>query len=264
MGYGIALLIIGLAGLGGAALAFLVQIRVEVAFRRRHHDVGSTMYLQLGVVFAVLLAFVFSEVWSEYNGAAEAVALEQHSLHVITVLAGTLPPPEAEAILAAQIAYMESVIQKEWPSMARERNGDRETSARLDRLVRQTVTAKLGDPDAADTKYRILTALQNAQTDRGTRIFQASFGVPRQLWTLLIVFTLVLVIFTALSQIDDMVTAMLMTACFTLGLTSILVLVRLLDFPFEGPLALPSSEFQHILGEARTALEQVRAAQAGP
>jgi len=264
MGYRMALLIIGLAAIGGIALTFLVQTRVEIAFRRRHHDVGSTMFLQLGVVFAVLLAFVFSEVWSEYNGAAEAVALEQHSLHVITVLAGTLPPPEAEAILDAQIAYIESIIEKEWPSMARERNGDRETSERLDRLVRRTVTTKFADPNAADTKYRILTVLQNAQTERGTRIFQASFGVPRQLWTLLIAFTLVLVIFTALSQIEDMVTAMLMTACFTLGMTSILVLVRLLDFPFEGPLALSASALQYVLDEARAALEQVRAVQTVP
>lgn len=39
----------------------LIHRRVENDLRRLHHDVGSVVFLQLGVVFAVLLAFVFSE-----------------------------------------------------------------------------------------------------------------------------------------------------------------------------------------------------------
>jgi hypothetical protein len=36
---------------------------------RQHHEIGNPVYLQIGVVFAVLLAFVFNEVFGEYNSA---------------------------------------------------------------------------------------------------------------------------------------------------------------------------------------------------
>jgi hypothetical protein len=37
---------------------------------RRYHEVGYAVFLQLGVIFAVLLAFVFNGVWSDYNTAS--------------------------------------------------------------------------------------------------------------------------------------------------------------------------------------------------
>src|ERR1700730_8976688 len=40
---------------------------------RRSHEVGYAVFLQLGVIFAVLLAFVFNGVWSDYNMAAQAI-----------------------------------------------------------------------------------------------------------------------------------------------------------------------------------------------
>jgi len=49
-------------------------------------------FLQLGVVFAVLLAFVFSEAWGEYNEAAQAVDLEVSAMHGVAMISATLGP----------------------------------------------------------------------------------------------------------------------------------------------------------------------------
>jgi hypothetical protein len=48
---------------------------------RRYHEVGYAVFLQLGVIFAVLLAFVFNGVWSDYNTASRAIDSECASLH---------------------------------------------------------------------------------------------------------------------------------------------------------------------------------------
>jgi hypothetical protein len=45
--------------------------------------------MQLGVVFAVLLAFVFNEVRSEYNESAQAIVLEISAMHGAAVIAAT-------------------------------------------------------------------------------------------------------------------------------------------------------------------------------
>src|ERR1700684_3213732 len=101
-----------------AITTIIVQGRVEIDLRRRHHDVGSVVFLQLGVVFAVLLAFVFSEAWTEYNEAAQAIDLEVSGMHGVAMLAATLPAPAASVILSAERDYLRSVVAQEWPTMA--------------------------------------------------------------------------------------------------------------------------------------------------
>lgn len=95
-----------------AITTITVQGRVEIDLRRRHHDVGSVVFLQLGVVFAVLLAFVFSEAWGEYNEAAVAINLEVSAMHGIAMIAATLPPADADSILSTEQAYLESVVNR--------------------------------------------------------------------------------------------------------------------------------------------------------
>lgn len=70
MSYLVAVAIVVASALLGAGAPLLVRRRVSLEALRSHHEVGSYVFLQMGVVFAVLLAFVFSEVWIEHNSAA--------------------------------------------------------------------------------------------------------------------------------------------------------------------------------------------------
>ena len=67
MSYIEALFIVLLTAIASAIAALFVRGALDLDVRRQRHEVGSPIYLQIGVVFAVLLAFVFNEVWGEYN-----------------------------------------------------------------------------------------------------------------------------------------------------------------------------------------------------
>ena len=73
MTFAAALAVILTVAVASAAAAYLVWRALDLDARRRHHEVGNPTNLQIGVVLAVLLAFVFNEVWGEYNLAAQAV-----------------------------------------------------------------------------------------------------------------------------------------------------------------------------------------------
>ena len=135
MGYGTAILIILVVGLAAAAVTLVVQKAVATDLRREHHEVGSTVFLQLGVIFAVLLAFVFSEAWTEYNEASAAIDLEVGAMHGAAMIVATLPAPFAKAILSKQKAYLDSVVQAEWPVMAAHRTEDMATDQKLVALI---------------------------------------------------------------------------------------------------------------------------------
>jgi hypothetical protein len=243
MGYGTAILIILVVGLAAAAVTLVAQKAVATDLRREHHEVGSTVFLQLGVIFAVLLAFVFSEAWTEYNEASAAIDMEVAALHGAAMLAATLPSPAAKEILTKEHVYLESVVQNEWPIMAAHRSEDIVTDQKLRALIQAAARLKFNDPAENFTKPQILSLLTQAHAQREVRIYQAGSGIPGALWTVLIGFEAILVIFVVLSGLRFWTTAALVSGIFAGSVSSILVVARLLDFPFEGALALSPHDF---------------------
>ncbi len=243
MSYSTAVLIILVVGLAAAAVTLVVQKAVAAELRREHHEVGSTVFLQLGVIFAVLLAFVFSEAWTEYNEASAAIDLEVAALHGAAMLAATLPAPAAKEILNKEQAYLDSVVQSEWPIMAAHRSEDILTDHKLRALIQAAAGLKFNDPAENYTKPEILSLLTQAHAQREVRIYQAGSGIPGALWTVLIGFEAILVTFVVLSGLRFWTTAALVSGIFAASVSSILVVARLLDYPFEGALALGPHDF---------------------
>ena len=247
MSYTAAILVVLLSSIAAGLVTMLVQRSVTLDLRRHHHDVGSVVFLQLGVVFAVLLAFVFSEAWDEYNEAARAIDLEVGALHGAAMEASTLPPPQADEILSAERAYVEAVAYQEWPAMARTRREDDQTDMRLQDLITDAARLHFNDPDQNETKARVRDLLAQAHAQRETRIFQADNGIPTALWVILIGFSVVLILSVSFSGIEYWTTSATVAAGFTAAIVSILVIARLLDYPFEGGLALSSRDYIELL-----------------
>jgi hypothetical protein len=257
MTYAAAISIILISGIVAALITGLLHRLIEFDLRRHHHDAGSVVFLQLGVVFAVLLAFVFNEVWSEYNEAAKAIDLEISAMHGVAMIAVTLEPAQAKTILVAEKAYLEAVVHREWPMMAQNRMRDLEATHKFVVLLQDAARLRLTESEQQDTKAEILSLLAQAHAHRETRIFLAKNGIPVPLWWALIGFTAVLSLFVSLSGIKYRMTVVAMAACFTVGIVSILVVARLLDYPFEGALALRPGGFIEVAGKVSHLLGQV-------
>src|SRR5215472_6564729 len=119
MSYVEALVLVLITAIGATIAAGLVRRALGLDVRQRHHEVGNPIYLQIGVVFAVLLAFVFNEVWAEYNAAAEAINGECGALHGTAMLAHDLPDGRGQSVEQAILNYAHTVIDSEWPTLER-------------------------------------------------------------------------------------------------------------------------------------------------
>ena len=80
-------------------------------------------------------------------------------------------------------------------------------------------------------------------------------GIPVPLWSVLIALTIILALFVSFSAIQYSTTAVIMAACFTVGVVSILVIAKLLDYPFEGALALRPTDFIDVIGKISAQLD---------
>jgi hypothetical protein len=235
------------AGLLAAFTCALLHWIVHRDTFRRYHEVGYAVFLQLGVIFAVLLAFVFNNVWSEYNVALQAIDSECASLHGVAILSDRLTSPARNAVLNDLRVYLETVLDREWPDM-QQRNESRVASASF-RALWQTVETVKTDPEDSQVRGQMLNLLATAHQSRETRLFQMTQGVPALIWTLLIVFAAALVgcmlVFAAEASVSKAVLLGVFTSCLTLALLT----VRMLDFPFESALQLSSHDFNETLGK---------------
>jgi len=241
MNYALALLIVIVCALATTAASLLVDRMIDLDARRRHHDVGSPVFQVIGVMFSVILAFVFSEVWSEYNTAKQAIGAECAALHGAAMLANAMPNREGRPINQNLFAYVQKVVHTEWPMMARER---RSMVAVNDMRVALDTAARLHVSDASDLANRseIIALLEQAHAAREMRTFQLRLGMPDAMWGVLIVIALILVAFVVLSG-TELPATILFGSTFAVTIAIVLVLVQMLDYPFEGALALGDGDF---------------------
>ena len=237
-------LVVG-TGLVGAFVCALLHRIVHHDRFRRFHEVGYAVFLQLGVIFAVLLAFVFNNVWSEYNVASQAVDSECASLHGIAILSDRLPSPARTAILGDLHAYLTIVLDREWPDMQR-RNESRAASDRF-QLLWQTVETAVTDPADNQIRGQLLNLLAAAHQNRETRLFQMTQGVPGLVWSLLIIFAAGLVGCMLVFAAEASLSKAVLVGVFTSSLALALLTVRMLDFPFESALQVSSRDFSETL-----------------
>jgi len=232
-------------GIVAALICALLHRVVHHDTFRRYHEVGYAVFLQLGVIFAVLLAFVFNNVWSEYNVASQAVDSECASLHGIAILSDRLPAPARTAILGDLHAYLTIVLDREWPDMQR-RNESRAASDRF-QLLWQTVETAVTDPADNQIRGQLLNLLAAAHQNRETRLFQMTQGVPGLVWSLLIIFAAGLVGCMLVFAAEASLSKAVLVGVFTSSLALALLTVRMLDFPFESALQVSSRDFSETL-----------------
>src|SRR5215831_2600175 len=224
-------LVVG-TGFAAALICALLHRIVHHDRFRRYHEVGYAVFLQLGVIFAVLLAFVFNNVWSEYNVASQAVDSECGSLHGI-------------AILNDLHAYLTTILDREWPDMQR-RHESRAADARFQSLWQ---TVERVDTDPADNQIRgqLLNLVATAHQSRETRLFQMTQSVPGLVWSVLIAFASALIGCMLVFAAEASLSKAVLVGVFTSALTLALLTVQILDFPFESALQLSSRDFSNTL-----------------
>ena len=244
MTYGAFILIIVLSTCTAALFSYAVHRLVHVDTRKRHQEASSAVFLQLGVLVAVLLAFVFNEAYAEYGDAQQAIDLECGALHATAMLVSTLPPAEARDLLGLEADYIRDVIQYDWPEMAAHHRGSPKAVADLTELVQHAARLPIASPADIPVKAQILDLLSTAHAQREVRLYQAQNGLPVVLWIVLIAFSVLLMVFVTFSGVEDVFWLIMFVVTFATCISAILCVVSLLNYPFQGALALNPGDFQ--------------------
>ena len=205
----------------------LVRRSVGVDKLSLNNEVGGFIFAIIGVVYAVLLAFVVIAVWEKFSEGQTSVAKESAAAAALLYYSeGT--EPEAAKLHESLIHYLKLVIEGDWPAMALNRTGTRSV------------------PDMSE----VFTQIDNLTLTRRVRLHLSTGLVPELIWITLFAGAGLTVCFALFFGSPNTFAHLAMTAILSIVLASGLVVIVALDHPFSGPVHISPEALEHVLANA--------------
>ena len=233
-----------------AGLIYLIVMALATDERARWFKGFSPgMLPPLGILFALLAAFVASQVWNDFEQANVAVQREASALRAVVLLTSAFPP-ETRAHLQALVGrHIENTVAQEWPDMAARQASLKMTPASLAEAL-QTTLALVPRGDGQVVAQRELVAAFHSALEAGhQRIILSSSGVNWVKWTGLLLEAAAALAGIAFVHCDNRKTAALAMAVFSTTVAVVVVLILAHDRPFTGPISVRPDPLLQVMPE---------------
>jgi hypothetical protein len=228
----------------------IVKARAEREPGEGHNDVTGLMFTNVGVIYALLLAFVVVSTWESISAADGIVTQEAATVQALYRDSVSLGEPTAGRVGPLVIAYAEAVVNKEWPELAYGRGSEAADDA-LDAVFPALTAFEPKTPREQVIFAAAFAELNHASEQRFARLHEAEAALPGMFWLALIFGAMLTQVTGTLLHMRDrrLHEALNVSMAVISGLLIFLVLA--LDNPFAGDLSVPPDAFVRALGEMR-------------
>ena len=241
-----------------SALSVALACGGHVLFRRlvpykslvAHNDVAGFTIAVIGVIYAVLLAFVVIVVWEQYNDSDSRYGDEVAAMADLDAYARLLPLREGDTLRSMVRHYVRLMIVEEWPAML----GGGESRAATQVLADIGATIEsyhARNGQETMVQLRLLEELRAASDDRQRRLSDNQNTLPLVMWVALIAGAAVTIGFGYLFGVQNFRAQLAMTASVALLIAFSFTILIELDYPFRRDSAIPVDRWQflqHSLG----------------
>jgi F0F1-type ATP synthase assembly protein I len=229
------------------AIAYALQRGIPHHRREPHNEVAGFVYAVVGVIYAVVLAFVVIVVWEGLGKARDLTYQEANNVVEIAWDANEMAAPYDTQLKEDVRRYATAVADHEWELMATEHHLDPNLSLELDDLRH---TAQRIEPQTERQKV-IFAQLMQRITDvfdaRRERSNIASEGIPGLLWVALVGGGVVTVGYAFLFGTANTLPHALMVVSLACMIAFLLFVVAEAQLPFSGGLRVEPDAFRTIL-----------------
>ncbi len=236
-------------GIGSILLVVMALATGERA--RWFKGFSPGMLSPLGILFGLLIAFVASQVWSDFDRANTAVYREASSLRTVMLLTGAFPSESGGHLQALVRRHIQDAVTEEWPAMGSHQANLKMTSGPLAEALHATLELIPRGDRQVLAQREIVTALQNALDARRQRIVLSGAAVNWIKWTGLLLVAATTLVAIAFVHCDNWKTAALAMGVFATAVAIVVVLILSHDSPFTGPIAVSPAVLLQVAPEAR-------------
>jgi len=229
----------------------LVRRHVTLERLRVNNEVAGFKFATIGVLYAVLLAFVVIIAWERFHDAEEALAAEAGSAATIYGLSPALGEPSAAEVRSRVSAYLRSILADEWPAMARGEWSQATTRA-LREVYEGVVRFQPTDLRAADLQQELFRELDKLTEARRERLVASEGTVPGAIWFVLFLGAGLTISFTFFFGTQNVVTQSAMTGVLAALIFSAILVVIAIDRPFTGAVVVSRHAISAVLEDMQS------------
>jgi hypothetical protein len=226
----------------------LVRRSVPLERLRTNNEVAGFKFAVVGVLYAVLLAFVVIISWERFHEAERALAAEAGATGAIRRLADGLSEATAAEVRGRTAAYLQSAMADEWPAMARGHSSPA-TSGALSELYAAVVHNRPADWHDADLQTDLFRQLDQLTGARRDRLVMAGGTVPGVIWFVVFLGAGLTIMFTYLFGTQYVAMQSLMTGVLAAIIFSAILVIVALDRPFTGAIVVGQEPLRGVLEE---------------
>jgi hypothetical protein len=231
-----------------AALSVLCLLGIHSVIPHRlrslHNDVAGFILAIVGVIYAVLLAFIAIAVWQDYTAADGLVQTEANLVDDMYRGTVNLPRDLAGRLRQDLYEYTETVVQQEWPQMMTTLPSQQRGWQILDRFHLDLAALHTQDAPTLAAQGATFDMLNKLYDARRGRFHAAGSSLPAILWWNMLAGAVILIAFTSLFGVPRLAMHATMLAMLGGSIGLVLMLVVLLDNPFVGRSHVSDEPFQ--------------------
>jgi hypothetical protein len=227
------------------SVAGLVVVRRVLHTRNliSSHDVGGYLLSVVGTMYAVILGLIVVDAMGRFQEARQATEHEANALANIALLAKQFPRDRRVRTEALVLAYIDRVVEDEWPIMDQGRHAPAARRAAFDLIDGVSAFEPRTEKEQAlyDAQLGALCEFWKCRRDR---MNVAEHGIPPLEWVVLIVGGVLTISFTYFFKLEHLKIQIIMTAMVATIIALCLFLVLMFGYPYSGELKIDPAGFK--------------------
>ena len=223
-------------GLSYASAAVMFVFSRAVASHRFAAALKATtpvMLTPLAVLIGLLIAFVASRIWGNYDRAYALVRDEARAIQAALTLGEKLPPKISTEMRSAIQHYLQFTVDEDWPAMLRGRAKMLATVPGLTDAISTILSFVPIDASQQLTQQRTLIALEQAIDARQNRILLSNATIAPMQWIAIIVLAVLLLLTVAMVHIDQPLAKAMSLFILSTAIAVCVMLLLVNDRPFS-------------------------------
>jgi len=238
----------GVSALGLAITHPLLPHRV----RSTHNDVSGFILGIVGVIYAVLLAFIAVAVWENFGRAETLVQTEANLVGNLYRDTVAFQEPAGSKLRHYMFVYAEIVVQDEWPALAAGQPEEDSGWQLLDSFHSELLQLPTRDVGVAVMQGDMVQNLNALYDARRGRFHAAAGALPSILWWNLLAGAVILMLFTYLFGVPRLPMHLSMVSLLGALIGLVLLLIVLLNNPFRGRSHVSVDPFNRLVTSVET------------
>jgi len=246
-------ILIGLGAVLSMLGPSLVRRYVKLDQLTANNEIAGFKFATVGVLYAVLLAFVIIVVWQKFSDAESTVAQEAGAAATIYRLSQGMGEQTGTDLRGAVSAYLKLTVADDWPAMEHGVTGaSRPARQALDAIYAVLLTSQTPERGGNPVVSEILHQLDLITQARRSRLVAAEGTVPGVIWLVLFGGAVVTIVFTFFFGTFNLRAQTMMTGLLALLIFSEILIVVAIDRPFTGPVKVEATPLANVLADFGT------------